>query len=271
MNNQNIENIEDEISLTEIIDFFRESWKQIVLGGVVGGVIGVSVALIMPSIYQATVGIEMAKVADKEVEPANTLLEKLKMPLYYSSETFMDCGVDKSAEPGIEIVKNLKPTIAKSAPILNLSIKAGSSDKAKKCLESLVNNIKKTQNEIAKPLFEHKKIMLLDLKNDLELVENLIKGSARKKQNFDVSDSDLLIAAMLSSNFEFLRLRKQINDLEMALAEPQTKEAFTITPVYSPGIRVEPKRSLIVIGSVIGGVVLVIGFLIARRRWAASP
>jgi uncharacterized protein involved in exopolysaccharide biosynthesis len=82
MNNQSIENIEDEISLIGIIDFFKEGWKTIVLGGVLGGAIGVSNTLLSPSIYQATAYIQVAKLANADVEAPNILLEKLKMPMY---------------------------------------------------------------------------------------------------------------------------------------------------------------------------------------------
>jgi LPS O-antigen subunit length determinant protein (WzzB/FepE family) len=77
-----------------------------------------------------------------------------------------------------------------------------------------------------------------------------------------------LLATTLSKENEVKDLRTQINDLEIALAEPQTKETYLTTPINAPNIRVEPKRSLIALGSIVGGVFLAIGFLIVRRGWA---
>jgi LPS O-antigen subunit length determinant protein (WzzB/FepE family) len=273
MNNQNIKYIEDEISLAEIIDFIRESWKQIVLGGIVGGVIGVSVALTKPSIYQATASIQVAKVANIDVEAPNILLEKLSMPMYYSSKTFIDCGVDKLAEPGMAIAKGIYPGLAKSTPIISISYKDKNIDVAKKCLESVLNDIQKNQNEIAKPILEQKKYQLSNLKQKLESAEKISKMLSTKDQNFDFSDSKfsastLLLATTLSKENEARDLRMQINDLEIALTEPQTKETFLTTPIYAPNVRIEPRRSLVALGSAIGGVVLVIGVLIVRRVWA---
>lgn len=268
-------NENDELSLTEIIDFFRESWKTIVLGGVVGGAIGVSVALLSPSIYQATAFIQVAKVANTDVEAPNILLEKLKMSMYYSQKTFSECNVGNTIEPGKAIASGLKPTLAKTAPIISISYKDKNIDDAKKCLESVLNDIRINQNEIAKPIFEQKKNQLSNLKQKLESAEQIIKLLPTKKPNFDFSDSKfsastLLLATTLSKENEVKDLRAQINDLEIALTEPQTKETYLTTPINAPNIRVEPKRSFIALGSIIGGAFLAIGYLIVRRGMAKA-
>jgi uncharacterized protein involved in exopolysaccharide biosynthesis len=273
MNEQSYESGEDELSIAEIVDFFRESWKQIVLGGVVGGVIGVSVALLSPSIYQATAYIQVAKVANADVEAPNILLEKLKMSMYYSQKTFTECNDENTIEPGKAIANGLKPTLLKGAPIISISYKDKNIDNAKKCLESVLNDIRTNQNEIAKPILEQRKNQLLNLKQKLESAEQITKLLPSKKLNFDFSDSKflaltLLLATTLSKENEVKDLRTQINDLEIALAEPQTKETYLTTPINAPNIRVEPKRSLIALGSIVGGVFLAIGFLIVRRGWA---
>jgi LPS O-antigen subunit length determinant protein (WzzB/FepE family) len=275
MNNQTIENIEDEISLIEIIDFFRNSWKTIVLGGVVGGAIGVIVALLSPSIYQATAYIQVAKVANADVEAPNILLEKLKMSMYYSPKTFSECNVENTIEPGKAIANGLNPTLAKGAPILSISYKDKNIDDAKKCLESVLNDIRTNQNEIAKPIFEQKKNQLLNLKQKLESAEQITKLLSSKKPNFDFSDSKfsastLLLATTLSKENEVKDLRTQINDLEIALAEPQTKETYLTTPINAPNIRIDQKKSIKVLVSVFGGVFLAIGFLILRRGLAKA-
>ena len=275
MNNQSIENMEDEISLTDIIDFFKESWKQLILGGVVGGAIGVSIALLSPSIYQATAYIQVAKVANADVEAPNILLEKLKMAMYYSQKTFSECNVENTIEPGKAIANGLNPTLAKGAPILSISYKDKNIDDAKKCLESVLNDIRTNQNEIAKPIFEQKKNQLLNLKQKLESAEQITKLLSSKKPNFDFSDSKfsasyLLLAATLSKENEVKDLRTQINDLEIALAEPQTKETYLTTPINAPNVRIDQKKSIKVLVSVFGGVFLAIGFLILRRGLAKA-
>ncbi len=261
---------EDDFSLVEIYDFFKENIKSILLSGLVCGIIGVSVALLLPSKYQATAYIQVAKVANADVEAPNILLEKLKMSMYYSQKTFSECNVENTTEPGKSIANGLKPTLAKGAPIISISYKDRNIDDAKKCLESVLSDIRTNQNEIAKPIFEQKKNQLSNLKQKLESAEQITKLLSSKKPNFDFSDSKfsastLLLATTLSKENEVKDLRTQINDLEIALAEPQTKETYLTTPINAPNIRVEPKRSFIALGSIIGGIFLAIGFLIVRR------
>jgi uncharacterized protein involved in exopolysaccharide biosynthesis len=272
MNNQSIENLEDEISLLYIVDFFRESWKQILVSGIVGGTLGVGYALISPSIYQATANITVAKVAGSDVETPSVLVEKLKMPMYYTQSTFTACNVMDRSEPGDAIAKGLKPTLLKNAQMISITYKEKSTEDAKKCLEGVLSDIRTNQNILAKPILENKNNQLTNLKQKLESAEKFLKILRTKNPNFDFSDSKfsaslLLLATTLNKENEVNDLRTQISDLEIALAEPQTKEAFLTTPIYAPSARVEPKRSRIVLLGGIAGGVLAIAYLLGRRVW----
>ena len=272
MNNQSIENLEDEISLLDIVDFFRESWKQILVSGIVGGTLGVGYALISPSIYQATANIQVAKVAGSDVETPNVLVEKLKMPMYYTQSTFTACNVMDRSEPGDAIAKGIKPTLSKNTPIISITYKEKSTEDAKKCLEGVLSDIRTNQNILAKPILETKNNQLANLKQKLESAEKISKILSTKNPNFDFSDSQfsastLLLVTTLNKENEVKDLRAKIGDLEIALAEPQTKEASLSTPIYAPSARVEPNRSRIVLlGGIVGGV-LAIAYLLGRRVW----
>jgi uncharacterized protein involved in exopolysaccharide biosynthesis len=272
MNNQSIENLEDEISLLDIVDFFRESWKQILVSGIVGGTLGVGYALISPSIYQATANIQVAKVAGSDVETVSVLVEKLKMPMYYTQSTFTACNVMDRSEPGDAIAKGLKPTLLKNAPIISITYKEKSTEDAKKCLEGVLSDIRTNQNILAKPILETKNNQLANLKQKLESAEKTSKILSTKNPNFDFSDSKfsastLLLATIQNKENEIKDLREQISDLEILLVEPQTKVASLITPIYAPSAHVEPNRSRIVLlGGIVGGV-LAIAYLLGRRVW----
>lgn len=272
MNEHNYETAEDKLSLTEVIDFFKESWKQILVSGIIGGALGVGYALISPSIYQATANIQVAKVAGSDLETPSALVEKLKMPMYYTQSTFIACNVVERAEPGDAIAKGLKPTLSKNAPIISITYKEKSTEDAKKCLEGVLNDIRINQNILAKPILETRNNHLANLQQKLESAEKMSKILSTNNPNFDFSDSKfsasaLLLATKLNIENEVKDLRTQIRDLETALAEPQTKEASLITPIYAPSARVEPDRSRIVLLGVIVGGVLAIAYLLGRRVW----
>ena len=191
MNNQNIENIEDNISLANIIDFFRESWKQIVLGGVIGGAIGVSVALTMPSNYQASVHFQVAKIADIYVEQPNILMEKLKIPIYLPSEILIGCGVDKSEKPHMAIINRMSTRLLKGTDIIEISFKDRNRDLAEKCTEIISNYIINNQNEILQKRLQKKKHELLILKQRLMLKDNVVKLSSTTTIVFSVNEGQI--------------------------------------------------------------------------------
>ena len=273
MNNQQIEDIDDEISILEIVEFFTESWKRILFGGVVGGALGVSFVLLSPAMYQATANLQLGKVAGADVEPPNVVLEKLKMPTYFSAQTLVACGVEEPADSGTQIIKALNPTVLKGTPIIKISYKDKNIDQAKKCLESSLNDIRINQNGIAEPIIQEKKKQISKLKQELEFSKRSVSVLSSKNKAVDISDakvaaSFVLLANALDKKNEFMNLIVQIHNLEMELIEPNTKEAHFATPVFAENTNGEQKKFLITLGSVIGGIVLTLGFLIVGRWWA---
>jgi uncharacterized protein involved in exopolysaccharide biosynthesis len=266
--------LEDEISLKDIIDFLSDSWKAIALSGIVGGLLAAGYAFITPSKSQVSAYIQVAKVAGSEVEAPSLLLEKLKMPMYYSAESLSACNVMEMIESGEAIAKNLKPILSKNAPIISVSYIQESREVAQKCLESIFNDVRNNQNLLTKPIIESKRNQLTNLKQKLDATEKLIKILPKQSLNFDFSDtkfsaSTLLLATTLIKENELSYFRAQINDLEFSLMEPLTKEAFLITPIYVPKQKVSPNRTLILIGGVVSGLFLGLLFMIGKRSWHA--
>ncbi len=263
---------EDEISLKDIIDFLAESWKTIVLGGVVGGLLGLWYGNMMPPKYQATANIQVAKIAGADIETPSTLVEKLQMPMYFSNASHSACKVLDTIEPGEVIAKNIKPTLSKNTPIISISYKENSPEDAQKCLDSVLNDVRFNQNFLAKAILEGKKSQLINLKQKLDDSERVVKKLHNENLNFDISESKfsasvLLIASILNKENEIKDLRTQINDLEVALLEPQTRETYLITPIYASKQKVSPNRALILMGGLVGGLFLGLLFKISKRGW----
>jgi LPS O-antigen subunit length determinant protein (WzzB/FepE family) len=180
---------EDEISLKDIIDFLVESWKTILLGGVLGGLLGLGYAAIAPVKFQATASIQVAKVAGEDVEAPALLLEKLKMPMYYSQKTYVACNVMEKLEPGEVIVKIIKPTLLKPASIITISYQDVSPEDAKKCLEGIVDDVRIKQGLLYKQIFENKNHRLVNLRLQLESNKRVLKALPKQNDEFDFSDA----------------------------------------------------------------------------------
>ncbi len=263
-------NPENEISLKDIIDFLVESWKKILLSGVAGGLLGLGYVVKVPAKYQATANIQPAKVAGIDVETAAVLIEKLKMPMFYSQKTYAACGVIESLTPGEVIVSSLKPTLAKNAPIITISYLGVSPEVAKNCLESVIDDIRVDQNLLTKSILQGKANQLVNLKQNLESAENTVKMLNKKNVSIDFSDSKSsaftpLLAAILNKENEIKELRNQINDLDVQLLEPQTREVFLTAPIYAPQQKVSPKGTKIVLAGLMAGLFVGLLLMVGKR------
>ena len=134
---------DDEISLIDILLFLKASGGNIVKSTCVcllaGGVYYFSV----PKMYEATATIEMATVAGEQVESQAVLLEKMKLPLYFSPATLQTCGSDGGLSSQAKFVDKIKPSIHKSAPMVSFVTQAPSTQEAKACLSAAIAEVSK--------------------------------------------------------------------------------------------------------------------------------
>jgi LPS O-antigen subunit length determinant protein (WzzB/FepE family) len=264
--------LEDEISLKDIIDFLVESWKAIVLTGLLGTAGAVAYLLVTPNQYQATANFQVARVAGSDVESPALLVEKLKIPTFYSQKSHLACIATETADSGATIAKNLKPTLAKTAPIISITYKATSSEDARSCLEAVLDDVRISQNFLSKPILDAKATQLLTLKQKLESSEKFVKKLPNS--NFDFSDSkfsssSLLLATTIMKENQVKDLQVQISDMEASLLDPQTREAFLMAPIHAPLQKVSTKRAITLIGGLMGGLLLGLLFMLGRRVWSS--
>lgn len=259
-----------EISLLDMYMFFRDGWKWMAASTLTCALAGVAYALFATPVYEATANIEMAVVANAVVEQPAVLAEKLKIPTYYSNETINACGSDESQASGESLAQELKPAVNKNAPVLIISYRSRSADNAKECLDAVLQNIRLDQNKISRPMLSLKQHLLKNLESRLESAEKVKHQLGGRTLRFDFNDpkfsaSTLLMSTLLANDKEISDLRNQIFELNAALSDPQTKEAYLSAPIYAPSKRVEPRRSRIVIGATLAGIFLGLFFLLGQK------
>jgi len=267
MINNHSEIVNNDISLQDIVTIFLKSWKKILIGGIAGGILGGSYSLFIPPVYQATANIQVGKVANIDIEAPSVVVEKMKMPTYYSMNTFVSCNLNNSAEPGRILINKLNPTLSKSTPIISINYKDKSADQAKKCLESVLADIRKNQDEKASQLIENKKNLLANLNKELKAMNQFVTSIGLDSSNSNSTPSSSFFNNLITTRNTILLLQKDIGSLEIELKEPQTKSTHLTTPIHAPNLRVEPNRTSIVLSSIIAGCLLVLFFLLGRKTW----
>jgi hypothetical protein len=203
----------------------------------------------------------MAQVGGNPVETSTVLLEKIKLPLYFSEETGSACEIKEDSASNNNIINKIKPLLNKSSQFIAFTVQDKTTEKAKQCLHAIVADIQAKQAELAKPIIELKNRQLTQLNEKLKNAENTTQALSPKKLTDTFSNTQFAsLALMLSNNLENARvikdLRNSINDVEISLSEPHTKATYLVAPMYSNEVAVN-KRPMLTLA-----ICLLLGFII---------
>ena len=83
---------DDEISLLDIIHFFKAHSKRILFFIILGGILGGLYGKLADPVYNGSALVSPSKVAGVVVVDPKITLTKLNMNSYYSKETFLACN-----------------------------------------------------------------------------------------------------------------------------------------------------------------------------------
>ena len=274
MTDSKIDLAEDEISLLDIIRFFIDNKVLIAISSLACGALGLAYGLLAPAQYEATMNLQMAMVANKPVETPNVVVEKMKLPLYFSADTRNACGTGEGMTPSQTLNQRLKPVLNKNAPFIGINFRASSPEAASACLQAVLEDIRAKQEVLASPLIKQKQAHLQTMKDKLASAEEVTTYLSAQKQNFQFKDEKfsanaLILATRLSKDNEIKELRNEIVELEISLSPPETQETALAAPLYASSERAGTSRSLIVGISLLAGFMLGIFFVLARKTWHA--
>jgi capsular polysaccharide biosynthesis protein len=269
MSNQNINsNIEDEISLKDIIDFLVESWKAIILTGLLGFVGSIAYLWVTPNQYQDTAQIHVAQISANynnntsplgiNVEDLNLLIARLKLPTTYSAQENKACGLEPSAASSEALANSAKFSVVKDVgSMIELKINRDNKETAIACAQSLFEKIKTSQNEIIKPFIKEAETMLVKhqerLINSQSLVSRADKSGAA------------LSAAYLANRDEVKFLTEEILRLNTFVTTAETRQAKLASPIYASDVPVFPKKTISLILGLMTGLFLGLLFVLGKK------
>lgn len=262
---------DDEISLLDIIQFFKAHFKKILFFIILGGILGYLYGKLTPPVYDGSVLISPAKVAGVVVVDPKITLTKLNMNSYYPKETFLACNpmFYKDKEIDYDMSDIVKTSITKDGNFLEIKMSHSNKETIKACLENISANINASQKIITDPLVESKKNELNLIETKLKLAEefkqqlngNQIKNLKTNEQRFS---TDVLYANIILNNAsEVKTLLDQINKVKTELSSEQTKDAGMVLPVSIERKSFPSEKLGLLLGLFLGGV---FGFFVSLYR-----
>lgn len=232
---------DDEISLLDIIQFFKVNFKRLLFFIVMGGILGILYGKLADPVYNGSVLLSPALVAGNKVVDPKITLTKLNMNSYYPKETFLACNPtfykDKDKDIDYDMSDIVKTSITQDGNLIKLKMSDSNKDIIHACLENITNNIHASQKIIADPLVESKTNALSIVEAKLKLAEQFhetlndkhIKNLKTNDQRFS---TDVLYANIVINNASEIKAHlDQINQLKMELSSEQTKGAVWALPI----------------------------------------
>ena len=268
---QNIQaSFNDEISIADMIHFFKSHKKMILIFVIIGGLLGGLYGNFTSPVYKGSVLISPAKIAGAFVVNPKVTVTKLDMNSYYSKETFLNCNPDfykdKDKDIDYDISNLVKASVTKDGDLIQLQMQNKNKTVIKDCLNSMVDDMRISQNKIAEPLIQLKnnELTLLEekLKNaeafKVKLNEKQIKELKTNGERFLV---DLLYTNMILFNSKDIKeTMTEINKIKTDLSSEQTKPANKVLPINIEKKSFPTPKLGAVIGLFLG---LCLGILIA--------
>jgi hypothetical protein len=241
---QNIQpSFDDEISIADIVHFFKSHKKFIILCVILGGILGGLFGKNAGPMYKGSILIAPAKIAGQFVVDPKITLTKLGMNSYYSKETFLSCNPDfykdkdKDKDIDYDMSGIVKASITKDGGLIELTMNQKNKAIINDCLDQMINDIRQSQNSIAEPLIELKKMELSLIEEKLKVSEEF-KNKLNDKQikELKTNDSrfstDLLYTNMLILNTSDIKeLMHGLNKIKTELSSEQTKSAEKVLPI----------------------------------------
>lgn len=258
---------EDEISLKDIIDFLIESWKSILVTGVLGVIAAGAYIAVTPNKYEATAQIEMAKINNNNnsnplgsnIEDPNLLIARMKSPSSYDQTSIVACGYEGKKQAAEILAKMVKVSLSKGTQMVELKVTGLSQEQATQCVQSIFNNIKQSQEMIAVPIIEEAKTKLALYATRLQEAQTFISKA-------DKSGSSMS-AAYLSTRDEVKYLTDEMIRLNDLISSASTRSTKLVSPIYAPENKVSPKRAISLIAGLISGLFLGLVMMIGLRAY----
>jgi capsular polysaccharide biosynthesis protein len=251
---------DDEISIKDIIDFLIESWKVILLTGLLGLIGAIAYLWVTPNQYQATMQIKIGQTSNlltnirgANIEEQNSLMARLKLPTNYSAKEIKACNLSAEA-----IATSAKFSLVKDVDsLIELKINRNSKEIAIACADALYENIKTTQNEIIKPHIKEAEALIVIYQDRLNNLKSLV-------YRVDLS-ADVFSVVYLANRDEIKFLTDEILRLKSFIASVDIRQAKLVVPIYASDEPVLPKRKINLMAGLMIGLFLGLLFVVGKK------
>jgi hypothetical protein len=258
----------DEISLLDIIQFFKVNFKRMFLFIVMGGILGYLYGKLADPVYEGTALISLPSVNGKLFTDPKTTLIKLNMNSYFTKENFLACN-GKFHEDTTYNEIDIKKKIAEDGKLIKLMKTSSNKETIRACFESVTSTITAQEGILVGPMIELKKNELDFFEEKLKFLEFFqiqLKEEQMKnlKKNGQQNSKDMLNAIMSDHNaMEIKIFLEQINRIKIELLPGQTNFGGMLLDMKIQRRKFPSPEFGMLLGLFLGGI---LGFFVSYVR-----
>jgi LPS O-antigen subunit length determinant protein (WzzB/FepE family) len=260
---------DDEINIWELVDYLKSGWRWLSGGFAIGLLGAIGFLILVPAKYEATAVIQPATIGTvatttttttttTTVETVAQTIERLKLVTFYGDELVKTC----QATSAKDLAEDVKASLVKGNALLSIGYRANSVETAESCVAKIVGQLAQTQSKMAAPLIKELEDQLASTKQQIEEEERFL--AQNEKLLSPAANGAVLL--MLKRE-ELTNMKKLYREQRLQLIEPLTRSLQLLEPVYAPQKAVSPKKLLIVVGGLIGGLFAGLLALFINRSW----
>ena len=274
---------DDEINLLELTDKFLDQWRWWVGGTVIGGLLGLGAAFVVPPKYEAHGVVRVAQVASAVESVPETIVRMQTLAFRQEVvERLIKAGQVKPEKKedwvrALDGKSTFKP-VKDAASYVDISLTADNPAQGQVAVSTITQVLKERQQ----PLMAER---LAQVDRSIELAKASL---ATMEKSYGTTQASLraqppnseayLELARMSEAGTLAGLRQKVLDLENSKLSPTTKETELVEPIGVSDRPVSPKKSVFTAGGLVLGALLgtLLGFALPawwefqRKRKAAK-
>lgn len=272
---------DDQLSLIDLAAFARRNYRVILGGALIGAVLGLCIALLLPAEWEASALVRVGQSGNTDktlnsiepvlIEPALQVVDRIK------NRSFQNNVIKKIGLPQDEdddknklFRSTLKVKLEKS-DLISINIRSLSADSAKLHLSTVVDELKSIHTKMLAPTINrwHQELAAIqfELKRssiDLERLTKSLDGRSESLNPSSFAQAALVSNIMIAREEELRDFRDRKLILEEMLSPERTFVTSVIGEIEVSNKAVFPKKSLFAMAGLLIGLFLAALFSMLR-------